>query len=275
MTIIDSPAGPIPALGYGTWQRKGEEAAQCVTWALEAGYRHIDTAQGYNNEEFCGAAIAASGIARNDIFLTTKVAPENYGPGAVRPSVEKSIEKLQVDQVDLLLLHWPSPHGAYAMASYVEQFAACFDAGMARMIGVSNFTIALLAEARQLLGERKIATNQVEIHVFMQNRPIVDHCHSIGIPNTAYCPLARGAVVGDPVLAEIGAAHGVSGEQVAIAFLLAKGHIVIPSSSKKERIVSNLAAKKVTLTDEDMTHLRALDRGQRLVNGDWVPVWDV
>lgn len=264
----------IPVLGFGTWNRHGEDAADCVKWALEAGYRHIDTAQGYNNEEFCGAAIAASGIARDDIYLTTKVAPENYGPGEVRPSVEASLEKLQVEQVNLLLLHWPSPHGKYAMASYMEQFAEVFDAGMARAIGVSNFTIPLITEAQALLGDRVITTNQVEIHVYMQNRPIVDHCRSIGVPTTAYSPLARGAVLGDPLLAEIGANHNATGEQVALAFLLAEGQIVIPSSGKQERVISNLAAADITLSEDEVVRLRGLERGQRLVNGDWVPVWD-
>ena len=272
MNTGEKTVGAIPAIGFGTWT--GDDIADCVAWALEAGYRHIDTAQGYKNEAACGGAIHRSGITRDEIFITTKVAPDNYGPGALRPSVEKSLDRLRVDQVDLLLLHWPSPHNKYPMPSYMEQFAEVFDAGLARMIGVSNFTIPLIAQAIALLGDRPISTNQVEIHVFMQNRPIVDHCRSIGIPTTAYAPLARGAVAGDPVLAEIGAAHGATEGQIALAFLLAEGHAVIPSSRKKDRIAANRAAGKITLSEDEVRRLRTLDRGQRIVNSAGRPVWD-
>ncbi len=274
MSTSEKRVGAIPAMGYGTWNRTGDEARNGVTWALEAGCRHIDTAQGYGNEAEVGGAIKQSGVPRDEIFITTKVAPDNYGPGQLRPSVEQSLKKLGVDQVDLLLLHWPSPHNKYPLQTYMEQFAEVFDAGMAKSIGVSNFTIPLITEAVELLGDRKITTNQVEVHVFMQNRKIVDHCSSIGVSTTAYCPLARGEVVGDPVLAEIGAAHDATGEQIALAFLLAEGHVVIPSSSKRDRIVSNFAARTIELSEDEVQRLRGLDRDQRLVNGAWCPVWD-
>ena len=266
--------GGIPAMGYGTWRSLGDVSAEGVPWALEAGYRHIDTAQGYDNEQKCGAAIANSGIPRNEVFITTKIAPENYAPGKVRPSVETSLEKLRVDQVDLLLLHWPSPHDQYPMPSYVEQLAEVFDLGMARMIGVSNFTIAQINQAAELLGDRRIATNQVEIHVYMQNRPIVDHCRSIGVATTAYSPLSRGTIAGEPLLAEIGAAHDATGEQVALAFLLAEGHIVIPSSSKKDRIFSNFQAQQIELSEDEVKRVRSLERGGRFGDGDSTPDWD-
>lgn len=153
--------------------------------------------------------------------------------------------------------------------------AEVFDAGLTKRIGVSNFTKALIDESIRLLGNRTITTNQVECHVYMQNRPIIDHCETLGIAVTAYSPLARGAVVGDPVLAEIGKAHGASGEQIALAFLMAKGHIVIPSSSKKDRIVSNFEARKITLTPADINRIEGLEKGMRLVTGDWCPAWDV
>lgn len=275
MSTKEKSIGGIPAMGYGTWNRPGDEAANGVTWALEAGCRHIDTAQGYDNEEYCGAAIAKSGIPRNEIFITTKVAPSNYGPGQMKPSVEKSLEKLRIDKVDLLLLHWPSPRDEYPMPSYMEQFAAVFDAGMAKMIGVSNFTIAQINQAIELLGPRKIVTNQVEIHVYSQNRPIVDHCRSLGISTTAYSPLARGAFVDDPLLAEIGATRGATGVDIALAFLLAEGHIVIPSSGKKDRIISNFEARKIQLSADEVKRLRGLERGYRVNEGaDWMPRWD-
>ncbi|KOF17164.1 aldo/keto reductase [Ensifer adhaerens] len=274
MTIEATVSG-IPQIGYGTWNRSAEEAYQGVIWALEAGCRHIDTAQGYNNEQHVARGIKDAGVPRNEIFITTKVKPENYGPGAVMPSVMESLEKLQTDQVDLLLLHWPSPHNKYALADYVGQLAEVFDAGLAKRIGVSNFTKSLIDESIRLLGDRTITTNQVECHVYMQNQPIIDHCESLGIAITAYSPLARGAVVGDPVLEEIGKTHDATGEQIALAFLMAKGHIVIPSSGKKDRIVSNFDTRKITLTPTEIKRIEALEKGMRLVNGDWCPVWDL
>ena len=262
-------------MGYGTWNRPGDEAYNGVLWALEAGCRHIDTAQGYENESDVGRAIADSGIPRDEIFITTKVAPENFGPGEVMRTSKESLEKLNLGPVDLLLLHWPAIKNEYPLQSYISQFAEVYDAGMSKNIGVSNFTIPLINETIELLGDRKIMVNQCEIHVYMQNRPIVDYCQSIGIPMTAYSPLARGAVVGDPLLAEIGQAHNATGEQIALAFLMAEGHIVIPSSGKKDRIFSNYEARNIELREADMVRLRGLEKGMRLVNGDWCPVWDV
>lgn len=262
-------------MGYGTWNRPGDEAYNGVLWALEAGCRHIDTAQGYENEGDVGRAIADCGIPRDEIFITTKIAPENFGPGEVMRTAKESLEKLNVGPVDLLLLHWPAIKNEYPLESYISQFAEVYDAGMAKNIGVSNFTIPIIDETIKLLGDRKIMVNQCEIHVYMQNRPIVDHCQSIGIPMTAYSPLARGAVVGEPLLAEIGEAHNATGEQIALAFLMAEGHIVIPSSGKKDRIISNYAARNIELSDAEMVRLRGLEKGMRLVNGDWCPVWDV
>jgi 2,5-diketo-D-gluconate reductase B len=273
MTSEPTVAG-IPQMGYGTWNRPADEAYQGVVWALEAGYRHIDTAQGYDNEQDVARGIKDAGIARGEIFITTKVKPDNFGPGEVVPSIKESLDKLQVDQVDLLLLHWPSPHNKYALQDYVSQFVEALDTGLTKRIGVSNFTKALIDETVRLFGDRKISTNQVECHVYMQNRPIIDHCEKLGIPVTAYSPLARGAVVGDALLEEIGKSHGASGEQIALAFLIAKGLIVIPSSAKKDRIASNFEAGKITLTPTDVKRIESLEKGMRLVNGDWCPVWD-
>ena len=265
----------MPVFGYGTWQRNGRECYDCVQAALEVGYRHIDTAEGYKNEEFVGAAIADSGIPRNEIWITTKVGPESFGPGRVRPAAEASLEKLKIDQADLLLLHWPSINDEYDIEDYMAQFAEVYDAGLTRHIGVSNFTKGYMDKALSLLGDRKLLTNQCEIHVFMQNRPIVDHCAALGIPMTAYSPVARGAVKDDPVLKEIGAAHGADAGQIALAFLLHEGHFAIPTSSNRDRIASNFAATQIKLSDEEMARLRQLERGMRIVNGNWCPVWDI
>ena len=184
MTEIKS-IGPIPQMGFGTWNRRGDEAYRSVTWALEAGYRHLDTAEGYHNEAFVGKAIAESGVPRSEIFLTTKVAPENFGPGQIMLHVNASLEKLRTDQIDLLLLHWPSIKDRYQIEDYMAQFAEVYDKRLTKHIGVSNFTKQYINRALELLGNRPIMTNQVEIHVFMQNRPIVDYCRARGIPLTA------------------------------------------------------------------------------------------
>lgn len=242
--------------------------------ALDVGYRHIDTAEGYHNEEFVGTALAESGIARDEIWVTTKVAPESFGPGQVRPHVEASLEKLRLDRVDLLLLHYPSIGDEYEIEDYMAQFAAVLDAGLARHLGVSNFTKAYIDRAEALLGPGKIFTNQVELHPFFANRPIVAHCRAKGIPLTAYSPLARGRVADDPVLREIGTAHGATPAQVALAWLMAEGFVVIPSAGSRARIAENFAAQELALPESDLRRVAALDRGMRLVDGPWCPKWD-
>ena len=262
----------IPQIGFGTWLKKGETGRSAVLWALEAGYRHIDTAQGYDNEEIVGQAIAEFAAPRDQVFITTKVRPENLGPGALRPSVETSLKKLRVEQVDLALIHWPS--NQVPLGIYLEQLVAIRDSGLTRMIGVSNFTIALLREGVALLGQGQLATNQIEVHAFFKNRSLRRFCAEIGVPVTAYCPLAQGGVAGHPVLTEIGARHGAGADQVALAYLLAQGLVVIPSSGKRERIISNLGAIDIVLSDDDIAAIEALDDGVRLIRPDWAPDWD-
>ena len=264
----------MPRIGYGTWNRLEDEAYLGTLAALEAGDRHIDGAEGYQNEAFVGRAIADAGVPRDQLWITTKVAPESFGPGQIRPHAEASIEKLGVGPVDLLLLHYPSIGDEYEIEDYMAQFAAVHDAGLARHIGVSNFTIRYVDRALELLGDRKILTNQVEMHPFLANRPIVEHCRAKGIGLNAYSPLARGAVADDPTLSAIGAELNASPGQVALAWLLARGYTVIPSSGNPERIALNLAAGEIALSPEQVARVDALDRGMRLVNGPWCPEWD-
>ena len=264
--------GPIPQIGYGTWTQTGDAARQCVLWALEAGYRHIDTAVGYGNEAEVGAALGEARVARSEVFVTTKIPPDHLGPGMVRPRVERSLAALGTDQVDLLLVHWPSQR--YEMADYLAQLGEVFDQGLARFVGVSNFTRSQIDRAMGLLAPRTITTNQVEIHPLMQNRAIVEHCRRCDIALTAYSPLARGGVAGVPEIEAIAAAHGATAGQVSLAFLMAEGFVVIPTSSRRERIVENLGASDVELTPAEMATMRGLDRGKRMVNPAWAPAWD-
>lgn len=263
-----------PTLGYGTWNRPDDSGYRCTRDALEVGYRHLDCAEGYENEAEVGRAIADVGLPREELWVTTKVAPESFGPGQVRPHAEASIEKLGVGPVDLLLLHYPSINDEYDIEDYMAQFAEVYDAGLARNIGVSNFTISYLDQALALLGDRKLLTNQVELHPFLANGPIVDRCKEAGIGLTAYCPLARGAVLDDPVLNAVAGEHSATPSQVSLAYLLAKGYWVIPSAGHRDRIAENFAATKVSLTDAQIEQIDGLDRGMRLVNGPWCPKWD-
>jgi 2,5-diketo-D-gluconate reductase B len=267
--------GPIPHIGFGTWKRNGDDGYRAVLDALEVGYRHIDTAEAYDNEQDVGKAISLSRLKREDLFITTKVAPDNLGPGLVLPHVESSLDKLGLSQVDLLLIHWPSINDNYDVRDYVAQFAAVHQAGLTKHIGVSNFTKRHLAAAIDVLGEGVIATNQVEVHPFFQNPIMTKHCGTLNIPLTAYSPLARGAVNTSEVILRIATKHGATAGQVALAFLLAEGHVVIPTSSNKTRMAENLNAQNLALDTTDVTDIRHLHTSERLVNGSWAPVWDV
>jgi len=264
----------IPQMGFGTWKRKGDEGYRTVLAALEAGYRHIDTAQAYENESEVGRALKDSGLPASDIFVTTKVWIDNYDAGRFRPSVENSLEKLGRDKLDLLLLHWPARDASIPFEDYIGRLAEMYDDGLTERIGVSNFNRDLISKAEDLLGDRPISANQVECHVFFQNRVIADFCEARGIALTAYSPLAQGKVAGDPVLSGIADVHGVSEAEIALAFLIAEGHVVIPTSSNAARIRSNLEAANITLETTELADLRALDRGERLINPSWAPEWD-
>ncbi|MGV0816309.1 aldo/keto reductase [Martelella sp. AMO21009] len=264
----------IPQMGFGTWKRNDSEAYDTVIAALEAGYRHIDTAQAYDNETEVGNAISDSSFTPADIFVTTKVWIDNYGPASFRPSVEESLARLRLDKLDLLLLHWPGRSDGPAFEDYIGELAAVYDDGLTKRIGVSNFNTTLLAEAARLLGDRKISTNQVECHVFNQNKVVADYCRDHDIALTAYSPLAQGMVVGNPILKEVADAHETGEGVIALAFLMAEGHVVIPTSSRPERVKSNLDAASIRLSGEEVMRIRELDAGMRLIDPEWAPDWD-
>ncbi|MGL5813454.1 MAG: 2,5-didehydrogluconate reductase DkgB [Aeromonas sp.] len=264
----------MPAIGLGTFRLKGEPLVATLNTGLELGYRHIDTAQIYDNESEVGQVLASTSVPRNEIYLTTKVWTSEFGPGKVIPSLKTSLDKLRTDYLDLALIHWPSPKNEVPMAVYLEQLAEAKAQGLTREIGVSNFTVAQLKEAITILGPGAIAHQQVEIHPLLQNRKVVEFCREQGIALTAYMPLAYGKVLSEPLLLEIGKRHGVSPAQVSLAWLLAQGMTVIPSSTKRENQAANLAALKVQLSAEEMAQIATLDRGERCANPDFAPAWD-
>ena len=265
----------MPMLGFGTYGRWGDEGLAALQVALETGYRHLDTAQTYNTEREVGEAVRRSGLPRGEVFLTTKISTDNYAEGRLIPSLRDSLGALGVEQVDLTLLHWPSPHGRQPLESYLTPLLEAQDLGLTRFVGVSNFTIALLEEAERIAGPGRIANNQIELNPYLQNRTLADYCGRKGIVVTCYQPIAHGRRAGDPVLGEIGRRHGASVEQVALAFELAKGYAAIPTSGKAERIRSNFAAGRIGLSAEEIAQIETLDRHQRGIDPDWGPDWDV
>jgi 2,5-diketo-D-gluconate reductase B len=264
----------IPKLGLGTYGRASEVGMLAILKALEVGYRHIDTAQSYDTEAGVGEAVRRSGIPRSEIFITTKVADTKLDKARFRDSVERSIETIGLGSVDLLLIHWPSKNDAVPFEDYMLALAEAQRRGQARLIGVSNFPIALLERTERLLGKGAIATNQVEIHPYMQAPKLVAHVRRKGLTLTAYQPLCRGAVASDPVLQRIGEKHGVTASAAALAFLMAEGHVVIPASASETNLRANWQAHDVTLDSDDMQAIRALHRGERSINPDKSPAWD-
>jgi 2,5-diketo-D-gluconate reductase B len=265
----------IPPMGFGTFGRTGNAGIEAILFALETGYRHLDTAQSYGTERECGEALRCSGLSREAVFLTTKITAQNCRRGRLIDSLRRSNETIGVDAVDLTLIHWPvSPAGRLPMEEYLPELAEAQDLGLTRLIGVSNFTIEHIREAESLLGSDWLATNQVERHPLLRNQKLVDACAAHAIAVTCYLPLARGRCAGVPVIEEVAAAHGATAHQIALAMSLNEGHIVIPTSGHPTRIAENYAAGAITLTPHELARLRTADRNARQINPPWSPAWD-
>ena len=264
----------IPSMGLGTFRLQGEVVRQSVLDGLEVGYRHIDTAQIYENEADVGEAIAQSGIARGELFVTTKIWLENLGRNELGPSLKASLDRLGMDHVDLTLIHWPSPDAAVPLGETLDALVQAKEAGMTKSIGISNFPIRLVEETLKLIDPKLVATNQIEVHPFLQNGKLRAFSAQKGMHVTAYLPLAYGKVMTDPVLQSIAAKHGVTPAHVSIAWLLKLGMAVIPSSTKKAHLKANLDARSLVLDAEDMVRIATVDRGERLVSPDFAPAWD-
>jgi 2,5-diketo-D-gluconate reductase B len=250
-------AGAIPALGFGTSPLTGGLSAETVVVALKAGYRHIDTARKYGTERAVGEALRVSGLPRKDIFLTTKVSHENLRAGDFAKSVDESLAALKVDYVDLLLIHWPNPE--IALNETMPALAKVKRQGLARHIGVANFNIALLEKAIELCPEPLTAL-QAEYHPFLDQSKLLAAVRQHGLVFIAYCPLGRGRLFGDPVLAEIAGKRGRSVAQIALRWLLQQNVAAIPFSSKPQRIADNFNVFDFTLDDDEMKRIAALKR---------------
>jgi diketogulonate reductase-like aldo/keto reductase len=256
--VFSAQSGAIPALGFGTSPMTGGLSAETIVTALKAGYRHLDTARKYGTECAVGEAMRASGVARADIFLTTKVSHKNLRAADFARSLDESLTALQVDSVDLLLVHWPNPE--IALSETMQALAKARRDGRARHIGVANFNIALLDQAIKLCPE-PLAVLQAEYHPYLDQSKLLAAARQRGLVFVAYCPLGRGRLFGDPVLADIAQARGRSVAQTALRWLMQQNVAAIPFSSKPERIAENFNVFDFSLDDGEMERIAALKRG--------------
>src|SRR5689334_10248690 len=264
----------IPQLGLGTFQLRDQTCVDVVAEALRLGYRHLDTAQGYDNEAEVGAGLAAAGVPRDEVFVTTKVRPDRMTEGVLQRSVEESLKKLQLERIDLLLLHWPNP--AVPLAESIGALNDVKRRGLVRHIGLSNFPSRLLAEATRLTRE-PLVTEQIEYHPFLDQSVMRAALRERGMALTAYCPLALGRVVGNPTIETIAARHGKTAAQVTLRWLVQQPQVVaIPKTAHPRRLSENLAVFDFALTDAEMAEIGGLAApGSRLINEpQWVPEWD-
>ncbi|MCF7517772.1 MULTISPECIES: 2,5-didehydrogluconate reductase DkgB [unclassified Pseudoalteromonas] len=263
----------MPDLGIGTFRLEGKTAYNSVQMALDIGFRHIDTAQIYGNEEQVGKAIKDSSVPRSEIFITTKVWNDKLNKAKFVDSVKQSLEKLQLDYVDLLLIHWPSPSNGEKMSEYLTELKKVKELGLAKHIGVSNFTIANLKEAMQTLDAREIFTNQIEVHPYLTNTKLRAFCGQHDIHVTAYMPFAVGEALKDDVILDIAKKHDATPAQIVLAWVNANEMTTIPSSTKRENLADNFD-DSVKLDHEDIDRINALDQNKRLANPDFAPQWD-
>ena len=254
----------IPQLGFGVFQVPPDATAEAVKVALDAGYRHIDTAEMYGNEQGVADGIAAAGLDRADVYITSKLNNTFHEPDAARKAMAGTLEKLGSDYVDLFLIHWPLP--TLYGGDYVSTWNTMIEfqkAGYARSIGVSNFQVAHL---ERLAAETDVvpAVNQIELHPYFHNAAVAAYCAEHGIETEPWSPIAQGRVLGDPVLTEIAAAHGKSTAQVVLRWHIQLGNVVIPKSVTPRRIEENLDVFGFELDPEQIAALDALDRGERI-----------
>lgn len=269
MKYVNVQGVSVPALGLGTWDLRGETCTEAVHHALSLGYRHIDTAQGYDNEEFVGEGLQKAGVPRDEIFLVTKVKPDNFSREAVLTSTTESLGKLQTDYVDLLLLHWPNPD--VPLTETLGAFLELQQQGAVRHIGVSNFPTKLMNEAQEIT---QIFADQVEYHPYLGQEALLAQAKAQGYLLTAYSPIAQGKVTDDSVLKEIGETHGKSPVQVCLRWLVQQHVAAIPKAASEKNRISNLDIFDFELSDDEMARIFALARGERLVAPRDGPDWD-
>ena len=260
--VVMGDGHAIPQIGFGTYKIPDADAPALVATAIEVGYRHIDTAQMYGNEVGVGRGIVDSGIAREDLFLTSKLDNPNHAPGTARASIERSLTDLGVDRLDLFLIHWPYPEpDTPPLADAWQALVDAQAAGLVTSIGLSNGQPEHLRELQDT-GLPVPALDQVEIHPYLPNQEVVDFCRSEGITVQAWSPIARGRVLTDPVVEAIASETGATPAQVVLAWHVGRQHVIIPKASSRERIVENLASLEVELDADQTARIDALDKGE-------------
>ena len=272
MSSTDTSAfGTVPALGLGTWQNiDPERCVESVAAALGAGYRHIDTAQIYGTEGFVGRAIAESDVPREEITVATKLWYDGLGRDAVRHGTRASLARLGLDRIDLLYVHWPA--GTYDPAETLGALAELRDDGLIAHVGVSNFTLELLDEARDAAGV-PIVANQVEMHPLLQQERLREAVRGTQTTLVAYSPLVHGEVFEIEELVDIAAKHGVSEAQVCLAWLREKGVAAVPKATSPEHIRDNAASRDLALDPADVAAIDAIDRKKRISDASFAPDW--
>jgi len=254
---VEAKGARIPLLGLGTWDLRGRVCARVVEQALRLGYRHIDTAEMYDNERDVGEGLRSSGVKRDDVFVTTKIWPTHFGPREFDRATRECLARLRLGEVDLLLLHWPNQR--LPLAETIDVLCKAKRDGLARHIGVSNFNVAQVEEAVRISSE-PLVCNQFECHPFLDQSALIAACRKQGMAVVAYSPLSRGRVRDNDVLARIGASHHKSATQVCLRFLVQQHMVVIPRTSKVERLSENAAIFDFTLSDAEMASIAALAR---------------
>ena len=262
----------IPQLGFGVFQIPEDDTERTVLQAFELGYRHIDTAAIYRNEKGVGRALASSGLARDEVFVTTKVWTTHFAPNDLERSTKESLTKLRLFEVDLLLLHWPNPQ--VPLPETLGALAHVKKLGLAKHIGVSNFTVALVDEAVAACPE-PLACDQVEYHPYLDQTKVMEASARHGMAVVAYSPLARGRIRGDQTLTAIGQAHGKTAAQVCLRWLVQQNVAAIPRTSKIERLSENIEIFDFVLSDDEMRQISAMGSAKgRLTDYAFAPKWD-
>jgi diketogulonate reductase-like aldo/keto reductase len=272
MQFVEANGAKIPAIGLGTWELRGRACARLVEQAIRLGYRHIDTAQVYENEREVGDGLRGSGVRRDDLFVTTKVWTTHFAPNDLERSTKESLVRLRMPDVDLLLLHWPNPH--VPLQETLGALAHAKKIGLTRHIGVSNFTVALIEEAVKICPE-PLVCDQVEYHPYLDQTKVRDACARNGLALVAYSPIAKGRIKNDEVLLRIGRSHGKSPAQICLRWLVQQNVAAIPRTSRIERLSENIAIFDFALSDEEMGQISALgSAGERLTDFGFAPKWD-
>lgn len=272
MQFVEANGARIPAIGLGTWELRGRSCARLVEQALRLGYRHIDTAQVYENEREVGEGLHASGVRRDDVFVTTKIWTNHFAPNDLERSTKESLAKLRLSEVDLLLLHWPNPQ--VPLAETLGALARVRQLGMSRHIGVSNFTVALIEEAIAVCPE-PLACDQVEFHPYLDQTKVLDACARHGMAVVAYSPIAKGRIKNDHTLAQIGQAHGKTAAQICLRWLVQQNVSAIPRTSKIERLSENIDIFDFALSEQEMRQISQMGSAKgRLTDFGFAPKWD-